>query len=131
VPPSRIVEAVDVSEDGQLCICASVPWPPPDHLCLDRLEKGLDSGVVVAVALAAHRYPEFVPAQRLLVFMRTVLRGFERSSQRFQIGGCDDKRHTRFGAQYETQMIVTRATACSVALWASHVLAADQTRHFQ
>ena len=53
---TRIVEAIDVLEDGQLCISACVPWPPPDQLCLDRLEEGLDSGVVIAVALAAHRY---------------------------------------------------------------------------
>ena len=49
------------------------PWPPPDQLCLDRLEEGLDSGVVIAVALAAHRYPESVLAQKLLIIVRTVL----------------------------------------------------------
>ena len=70
---TRIVEAIDVLEDGQLCISAFVPWPPPDQLCLDRLEEGLDSGVVIAVALAAHRYPESVLAQKLLIIVRTVL----------------------------------------------------------
>ena len=57
------------------------PWPPPDQLCLDRLEEGLDSGVVIAVALTAHRHFEAVLAHQLLIVVRTVLGGFKRSSQ--------------------------------------------------
>ncbi|SCZ60062.1 hypothetical protein SAMN04488118_10425 [Epibacterium ulvae] len=31
---------------------ASLPRPAPDQLSLDRLEEGLDSGVVIALALS-------------------------------------------------------------------------------
>jgi len=57
--------------------------------------------------------------------------GFKQSSQRFQIGGCDDNPQTRLRAQYETQIIFTGATACGAALSASQVLATDQTRCIQ
>ena len=73
MPPARIVEAVDVFEDGQLDVSARVPRPSPNQLSLDRLEERLDSGVVVAVAFAAHRYLEFVLAQEFLIIVRTVL----------------------------------------------------------
>ena len=33
-------------EDGQLGVSARLPRPAPDHLGLDGLEEGLDSGVV-------------------------------------------------------------------------------------
>jgi len=73
MPSSRIVEAVDVLEDGRLYVSARVPRPSPNQLSLDRLEERLDSGVVVAVAFAAHRYLESVLAQEFLIIVRTVL----------------------------------------------------------
>ena len=42
-------------------------------LKLDGLEEGLDSGVVIAVALTAHRYLESVLAQKLLIIVGAVL----------------------------------------------------------
>ena len=72
--PSRIVEAIDVLEDGQLGVSARLPRPAPDHLGLDGLEEGLDSGVVIAVALTAHRYLEAVLPQDFLIVVRTILR---------------------------------------------------------
>ena len=71
--PSRIVEAIDVLEDGQLGVSARLPRPAPDHLGLDGLEEGLDSGVVIAVALTAHRYLESVLAQKLLIIVGALL----------------------------------------------------------
>ena len=56
---------------------------------------------------------------------------FKRSSQRFQIGGCDDKPQTRLRAQHTKQTIFTRATACGVTCSAGHILGTDQTRRFQ
>ena len=50
----RIVEAVDVLEEGQLGIAAGRPRPAPDEFGLEGLEEGLDGGVVVTVSLAAH-----------------------------------------------------------------------------
>ena len=58
MPPTRIVEAVDVLEDGQLGISARLARPLPDQLRFDRVEERLDGRVNVAVALAAHRYLE-------------------------------------------------------------------------
>ena len=42
-------------------------------LKLDGLEEGLDSGVVIAIALTAHRYLESVLAQKLLIIVGAVL----------------------------------------------------------
>lgn len=42
--------------------------------------------------------------------------GFKRSSQRLQIGGCDDNPQTCLVLQHTKQTIFTRATACGVAL---------------
>jgi hypothetical protein len=57
--------------------------------------------------------------------------GFKRSSQRFQIGGCDDKPQTRFGAQHTNQAIFTRAAPGGVTFSTGHILGTDQTRRFQ
>ena len=61
---ARIVEAVDVLEDGRFCLPSRVPGPSPDQLCLDRFEEGLHCRVVVAIPLAAHRHFEPVLAQQ-------------------------------------------------------------------
>lgn len=57
--------------------------------------------------------------------------GFKRSSQRFQIGGCDDKPQTRLGAQYTNEAIFTRSATGGAAISAGQILATDQTRRFQ
>ncbi len=74
MPSARIVEAIDVLEDGQFCISACVPWPPPDQLCLDGFEERLKSRIILAIALVAHRHLKAVLAQDLLVIAETVLR---------------------------------------------------------
>ena len=38
---------------------------PPDQLGLDGLEESFDSGIVIAIALAAHRHREPMLAQDL------------------------------------------------------------------
>ncbi len=46
--------------------------------------------------------------------------GFKRSSQRFRIGGCDDKPQTRVRAQYPNEAIFTRAaTGGAARKWVS------------
>jgi len=57
--------------------------------------------------------------------------GVKRSSQRFQVGGCDDKPQTRLTAQHTKQIAFTRETKGSAAFSASHVLAIDQAGRFQ
>ena len=74
MPSTRIVEAIDVLEDGHLSLPSRFPRPSPDELGLDGLEERLDSGVVVTIALSAHRHLEAVQAQDLLIIVRAILR---------------------------------------------------------
>ena len=46
---------------------------PPDQSGLDCLEKRLNGGVVIAVALATHRYLKAVLTQELLIIMGEIL----------------------------------------------------------
>ena len=46
---------------------------PPDQSGLDCLEKRLDGGVVIAVALATHRYLKAVLTQELLIIIGGIL----------------------------------------------------------
>ena len=48
--------------------------PSPDQFRLKRLEEAFDGGIVVTVALPAHRWLESVVAQKLLIIMCAVLR---------------------------------------------------------
>ena len=72
--PARIVEAVDVFEEGDLDLAAGLPVPSPDQFGLQRLEEAFDGGIVVTVAFPAHRHLEPVLAQQLLIVVGTVLR---------------------------------------------------------
>ena len=80
-----VIEAVDVLEQAivrhwfksngerRLHLPTRFPRPAPDQLGLDGLEECLDGGVVIAIALAAHRYLEAVFAQDLLGVVGAVL----------------------------------------------------------
>ena len=81
MPASRVVEAIDVFEDCDLGIASRLPGTLPQQFSLDRLEKGFDSGVVVAIPGPAHRHLEVVLAQDFLVVVRAVLGGFNRLRQ--------------------------------------------------
>lgn len=54
MPASRIVEAIDVFKDGDLCVATRAPGALPEQLGLDRLEEGFHRCVIVAVAGSAH-----------------------------------------------------------------------------
>ena len=69
-----IVEAVDVSEESDFHLSAGLPIAAPDQFGLQRLEEAFDGGIVVTVALPAHRWLESVVAQKLLIMMCAVLR---------------------------------------------------------
>lgn len=64
---SRVVEAIDVFEEGDLDLSAGLPVVPPDQLGLQRLEEAFDCGIVIVISLATHRHPEPVVAQQLLI----------------------------------------------------------------
>ena len=68
-----VIEAVDVLEDGGFGLSAGFPRLAPDALGLDGLEEGLDGGIVIAVAFAAHRRLEPMLTQDLLVVVGPVL----------------------------------------------------------
>ena len=69
-----VVKAVYVFEEGDLDLAAGLPVPSLEQFRLERLEEAFDGGIVVAVALSAHRNLEVVVAQKLLIVMRTILR---------------------------------------------------------
>jgi hypothetical protein len=54
MPSARIIEAVDVSNDGGFGLAAGFPCPALDQLGLDGFEELLDNGIVIAIALATH-----------------------------------------------------------------------------
>jgi hypothetical protein len=58
---------------------------PLGQFGFDGLKECLDSGVIMAIFFAAHRHFEVMLAQDLLVIMRTVLGGFNRSSQHIRL----------------------------------------------
>ena len=54
VPSTRIVEAVDVFEDGHLSIATCPPGSLPQQFRLDGLEEGFNGSVVVTIPGPAH-----------------------------------------------------------------------------
>ena len=68
-----VVEAVDVLKEGIADLVTRCPSVPPDQFGLEGFEEGLDGSIVVAVALAAHRYLEAHFPQPLLIIVRTIL----------------------------------------------------------
>ena len=73
MPAARVVEAVDVFEEGNFDLSAGLPVSTPDQFGLERFEVALDGRVIIAIFLAAHRCHQPVFAQDLLVVVRTVL----------------------------------------------------------
>ena len=51
---ARIVETVDVFEEGDFDLAACLPVSAPDQLCLQRLEQAFDGRVGITVPLSAH-----------------------------------------------------------------------------
>ena len=57
MPPSWIIEPIDILEYRPFSLASGFPAVAPDQLCFERFEEGLDHGIVVAVALTAHPLP--------------------------------------------------------------------------
>ena len=64
---ARVIEPIDILEDRAFSLTACVPTITPDQLGLDGFEERLDHGIVIAIALAAHRDLEAVLFQALLI----------------------------------------------------------------
>lgn len=71
--PAAVVEAVDVLKEDIADLVARCPCVPPDQFSLEGLEEGLDSGIVITVPSAAHRYLEAQFAEPLLIVVGTIL----------------------------------------------------------
>jgi hypothetical protein len=52
-----IVEAIDVLKEGITDLLSCCPSLTPDQFSFEGFEEGLDSGIVVAIAFAAHPQP--------------------------------------------------------------------------
>jgi hypothetical protein len=68
-----VVEPVDVLEDRRLGFPPCLPVLTPDHLGLQQFEERLDRCVVVAVAFAAHRWPQALGQQLILIIIVAIL----------------------------------------------------------
>jgi len=71
---ARIVEAVDVFEEGEFDLLAGLPVVPPDQFCLQRLEEAFDGRIVVTITPPTHGHLKPVLAQKLLIVVGAVLR---------------------------------------------------------
>ena len=69
-----IIKTIDILEDRTFCLTTCVPFVAPDQLSLDRFEERFNHGIVIAIALAAHRDLEAVLFQALLIRVGTILR---------------------------------------------------------
>ena len=54
---TRVLEAIDVLQDGGFGFPAGFPSVPPDQFSLDGFDEGFNGGVVIAVAFSAHPLP--------------------------------------------------------------------------
>ena len=68
-----IVEAVDVSANGNLGVASCLETGPPHQLRLDGFEHRLDHRIVVAISLAAHGWDHAGPFQEPLIIIGTIL----------------------------------------------------------
>ena len=66
---ARIVEAVDVFENGDFDLSSCLPVSAPDHFGFEGFEKAFDSCVVIAIALSAHGCCQTVFSKDLLIVM--------------------------------------------------------------
>ena len=76
-----VVEDFDVLADRKAYLLARGEALMIDQFILQRSPEGFDGCVVVAVATAAHRRPHVKLADECLISQRTILGGFNRSSQ--------------------------------------------------
>lgn len=67
MPPSWIIEPIDILEDRAFCLTTCVPTVAPDQLCLDGFEERLNHGIVVAISLPTHGNLEPVFNQTFLI----------------------------------------------------------------
>jgi len=74
MPQSRVIESIDILEYSAFCLPAGFPFLTPDQLGLQRFEECFDHGIVVAIALAAHRNQKPMLLQAFLIVTRTILR---------------------------------------------------------
>ena len=87
MPPSWIIEPIDILEYGPLGLASGFPTITPDQLGLDGFEERFHHGIVVTISLTAHRGLEVVLFQALLIRVGTILRAAIRMVKA-AFGGC-------------------------------------------
>ena len=74
MPPAWIIEPIDVLEYCSFCLPAGFPLLTPNQFNLQRFEERLNHGIVITIALAAHRNEKVMLLKTFLIVTRTVLR---------------------------------------------------------
>ena len=74
MPPSWIIELIDILEYGPLGLASGFPTITPDQPGLDGFEERFHHGIIVTISLTAHRGLEAVLFQALLIRVGTILR---------------------------------------------------------
>ena len=68
-----VVKAVDVLEERDFRLASGLPLLTPDQFGFQGFEERLYSGIIIAVAFAAHRHLKALLTQDFLVIMITIL----------------------------------------------------------
>lgn len=66
---SRVIEAIDIFEDGDFSGSACLPRVPPNQFGFNGFEEAFYRGVIIAISLAAHRNLEALLARQFLIVM--------------------------------------------------------------
>jgi len=64
---------IDILEDSGLGLAPCWSGLPPEQFGLHQFEEGLDGGIVKAIALAAHRWPQPVFLHAFLIVIGAIL----------------------------------------------------------
>ena len=73
VSATGIMEAADVVQAGNLEPTSGLPVPTPEQCGLQQSENAFDGRIIAAIAFSAHRRLQSMFAQKLLVYMSTIL----------------------------------------------------------
>src|SRR4051794_317251 len=86
---AAVVEPADVFDERELELGAGAPDTVGDQLGLEGVDEALGERVVIGIPDGPDRREHAVIVEHLREVMRRVLGGFQRSSQRSMMEGCD------------------------------------------
>src|SRR5260370_31368299 len=118
----------NVIDDRLAGLCARVEVLAVHAFDLERAVERFHRRVVPAVPLAAHRHRDATRLQNLAVVTSGVLGEFNRSSEHFDIRGCDESSKAAIGSGRTCEDEVTRATARLTSFGETPALAGNWRR---